>query len=88
MTIDSDVLSELRALRTEMVARFDGLYVAIDGLRQDTRMARTAINDFARTNVTTGEIEALHQDVNRVQSELMDFRARLMIVEQTIQEKE
>jgi hypothetical protein len=37
-------------------------------LLQDTREIRSAINDIERTRVSTGEIEALHHDVNRVQS--------------------
>jgi hypothetical protein len=47
-------------------------------------MLRAAFNDFARTNVTAGEIEALHADVNRVQAENAELAARLATVERLL----
>jgi hypothetical protein len=38
------------------------------------RSLRAAVNDFARTNATVGEIEALHADVNRMQAEMPNCR--------------
>ena len=55
-------------------------------LQQETRALRAAFNDFARTNVTAGEIEALHADVNRVQAENAELAARLATVERLLQE--
>jgi hypothetical protein len=50
-------------------------------LLQDTREIRSAINDIERTRVSTGEIEALHHDVNRVQRGLAELGARVDAIE-------
>ena len=55
-------------------------------LQQETRALRGAFNDFARTNVTAGEIEALHADVNRVQAENANLQTRLATVERRLEE--
>jgi hypothetical protein len=58
------VRSELEGLRGEMApmrAQLDGLPLinrALTVLQQDMRSLRGAFNDFARTNVTAGEVEA------------------------------
>lgn len=70
--------SELATLRIEMSARFDGLYVAL---------TNAAVNEFASTNVTTGEIEALHNDVDRLQTEMLDVKARLTTIERLRENK-
>jgi hypothetical protein len=52
-------------------AQLDGLPLinrAVTVVQQDVPALRAAFNDFALTNTTAGEIEALHQDVNRVQA--------------------
>jgi hypothetical protein len=53
----------------------------LDMLQQDTRMIRGAVNDFARENVTAGEVEAIHHDLNRAQREIAELTARLEIIE-------
>ncbi len=55
-------------------------------LHQETRALRAAFNDFACTNVTPGEIEALHADVNRVQAENAELQTRLATVERLLEE--
>lgn len=84
---------QLRAvLRTELApikAHLDGLPIInrrLSELQQNMRELRAAFNDFARTNVTAGEIEALHADVNRVQAENATLEARLATVERLIAE--
>ena len=55
-----------------MRAQLDGLPLisrAVTVVQQDVRALRAAFNDFALTNTTAGEIQALHHDVNRVQAE-------------------
>jgi hypothetical protein len=37
---------------------------------------------LARTNVTSGEIGALHHDINRVQQGFADLEARVEVIEQ------
>jgi prefoldin subunit 5 len=54
--------------------------------QQEVRSLRAAFNDFARTNVTAGEIEALHADVNRVQAESTELSTRLATVERLLNE--
>ena len=42
----------------------------LTSLQQDTRLIRAAINDVAKENVTPGEVEAIHQDLNRMQQQI------------------
>jgi hypothetical protein len=80
----------LEHLRTELApifARIDGLYVITEGLRRDVRMVRTAINDMARTDISAGEVEALHQDIDRVQTEQLELAIRLATVERLLKER-
>jgi hypothetical protein len=37
----------------------------LDILSQDARMIRAAVNDITRVDVTAGEVEAMHDDINR-----------------------
>ena len=65
-------LENLRSELAPIRAQLDGLPVinrALTVLQQDMRPLKAAFNDFARTNVIAGEVEALHADVNRVQAE-------------------
>ena len=53
-------------------AQLDGLPLincTVTVIRQEVRSLKAAFKDFALTSPTTGEIEALHADVNRVQAE-------------------
>lgn len=50
-------------------------------MQQDIRMLRAALNDFAKTNVSSGEIEAIHEDLNRLQHQALEFDARLSNLE-------
>jgi prefoldin subunit 5 len=80
-------LDGLRAQLAPMRAQLDGLPLisrALVVLQQDSRALRAAFNDFARTNVTAGEIEALYADVNRVQAENAELATRLATVERLL----
>jgi hypothetical protein len=87
----------LEALRIELApikAQIDGLQARLDGLplisraiitlQQDTRGLRAAFNDFARTNVTAGEVEALHTDVNRTQADNTALEHRIATLERLV----
>ena len=82
----------LESLRNELApirAQLDGLPVinrALTVLQQEMRSLRAAFNDFARTNVTAGEVEALHADVNRVQAENAELQTRLATVERLVEQ--
>ena len=87
-SLDAKV-SSLDAKVSPMRAQLDGLPLIGRGvtiLQQETRALRAAFNDFARTNVTAGEIEALHADVNRVQAENAELQTRLATVERLLDE--
>jgi len=87
-SLDAKV-SSLDAKVSPMRAQLDGLPLIGRGvtiLEQETRALRAAFNDFARTNVTAGEIEALHADVNRVQAENAELQTRLATVERLLDE--
>jgi ubiquinone biosynthesis protein UbiJ len=56
--------------------------IAIENLRQDVRMLRAAINDMARVNITAGEVEALHTEIDRMQTKQMELETRLAALEQ------
>ena len=74
----------MRAEFAQARVRVDGmpiLGVAIENLRQDVIMLRAAISDMARVDITAGEVEALHTEINRMMSRgrigsslLQDFR--------------
>ena len=93
------VRAQLADLRAQLVdldgkvapmrAQLDGLLLinrSLTVLQQETRALRGAFNDFARMNVTAGEIEALHADVNRVQAENAELQTRLATVERLLEE--
>ena len=57
-------------------------------LRQETRALKAALNEIAAVQVTSGEIQALHADVNRVEEEYAELARRLATVERLLAEKE
>lgn len=78
-------LAELGPIR----AKLEGLPMpnrAITVLQQDARSLRSSFNDFARTNVTAGEIEALHADVNAVQARNAEIEIELATIKQLVDE--
>jgi prefoldin subunit 5 len=87
------VRAQLDELRQEMAGirpRIDGVPLigaAIETLRHDVRTLRAAINDMARVNITAGEVEALHADVDKTQSALLELETRVATVERLIAEQ-
>jgi chromosome segregation ATPase len=78
------IADDLVALKTDVAElRTDvGSHTRVlDALRQDVRMIRAAVNDIARTDITSGEVEALRHDLNRVQRELAQLAARVDAIE-------
>jgi hypothetical protein len=77
------------AALTSIRAQLDGLPLisrAVTVVQQDVRALRAAFNDFALTNTTAGEIEALHQDVNRVQAENAELAVKVATLERLVRE--
>jgi hypothetical protein len=54
--------NDMGAVKTELRVHSQTL----DILLQEGRMLRAAVNDLARENVTPGEVEAIHYDLNRL----------------------
>src|SRR5262245_60517433 len=91
---------ELEPLRADIAAiRVDiaSMHVQLDGLPlinkrttvigHQVRMLKAAFNDFALTNPTSGEIQALHDDVDEVQAEYAELATRVATVERLLAEK-
>jgi predicted nucleic acid-binding Zn-ribbon protein len=82
-------LTELKAELVPIKAKLDGLPILnrhLTTTQREVRMLTTAFNDFARENATKGEIEALHEHVDRVQAENVTLQVRLETVERLIRE--
>lgn len=80
-------LETLRAELAPLHARVDGLPLlgsAIAALQRDVRMLRAAINDMARVNITAGEVEALHDDINSIQERQTSIETRLATLERAL----
>jgi chromosome segregation ATPase len=72
-----------------MRPRVDGLPLignAIDNLQRDMRLLRAAINDMARTNITAGEVEAMHTDIDRMMARQVELEARIAALERDKQD--
>jgi hypothetical protein len=79
------VKADLRPMR----AQLDGLPLinrTVTVIKQEVRALKAAFNDFALTNPTSGEIEALHADVNRVQAENAELAAKVATLERLVRE--
>ncbi len=50
-------------------------------LQRDVRIVRGALNGMARTNVASGEIEAVHTDVNQMRADMHEMEIRLDLLE-------
>jgi ubiquinone biosynthesis protein UbiJ len=53
-------------------------------LRRDLRMVKAAINDMARVNITAGEVEALHEEIDKIQAENAELATRLATLERLL----
>jgi len=89
MNGSDDLRAILRHELEPIRAKLDGLpfiHRTLTTLQQEMRALKAAFNDFARTNVTVGEIEALHADVNRVQTEGSELATRITTLERLVEE--
>ncbi len=75
---DDVVMQILQAIQANLAAldrKVSGQGRTLDVVKQDVRMIRATIRDMGETGVTEGEVEVLHEDVNRVQQGLTDLEA-------------
>jgi hypothetical protein len=80
-----ELVTALEPIRSELTfirARLVIMGGAIDVLQRDVRMVKSAVNDLAKTNITAGEVEALHEDLQRVIARQDDFETRLLVLEE------
>lgn len=74
-------LEKASALLPRLEAETAGLTRAVVGLQQDVRMIRAAVNDMAHTRVSTGEIEALHTELDQLRTDVREHETRLHMLE-------
>src|SRR5215813_791457 len=74
------IQTDITGLKTDMaeLRRQGNIHArALDILSQDTRMIRAAVNDIARVDVTAGEVEVMHDDINRLRTEVTELTVRV-----------
>jgi hypothetical protein len=76
---------ELGPIRAELAA-IKTVLAPMRAHQQELRQLKAAVNDFAATNVTTGEITALHEDVNRALAANAELEARIVTLERLVRE--
>jgi chromosome segregation ATPase len=77
----ADLKSEVVVVGARVI-RLPLIGSAIEVLQRDNRLLRAAINDLSRTNITAGEVEALHTDVDRALAGQARLEARIATLEQ------
>src|SRR5258708_21625104 len=65
--------ADMSAVKTELRVHTRTL----DILLQEGRLLRAAVNDIAKENVTPGEVEAIHHDLNRLRHEMSALAVRV-----------
>ncbi len=65
--------------------RIDGVALiigaAIETLRHAVSTLRAAIKDMPRVTITAGEVEALHADIDRMQTRQIEVEAQIVALE-------
>jgi hypothetical protein len=59
---------------------------AISTIHQEQRMMKIAINEIARAQFTSAEVDALHSDVNSVQATHLELETRILTLEREVKE--
>jgi ubiquinone biosynthesis protein UbiJ len=72
------ISSDQSVFRTEQRTQSRTLNI----LLQEGRMVRAAVNDLAKENVTPGEMEAVHEDLNRLRLEMDSVITRIEQLEE------
>jgi chromosome segregation ATPase len=83
---------EVAGLRADMAAmrpNVEGIPLlqrAISTIHQEQRMMKIAINEMARAQFTSAEVEALHSDVNSVKATHLELETRILTLEREVKE--
>jgi hypothetical protein len=79
------IQGDMAGLKADMMTVMTELRVhseTFDVLLQEGRMLRGAVNEPARRNVTRGEVDAIHQDLNRLRNEISALMVRVDMIEE------
>lgn len=88
MVIQGDIAGvkgDVASLKADMTSVKSELRVhsrTLDVLLQEGRLLRAAVNDIAKENVTPGEVEAIHHDLNRLRHEMSALTVRVDMIEE------
>jgi hypothetical protein len=88
-TLIREELAPIRADLDAMRPHLEGIPLiqrAVSIIQQEQRMMKAAVNDLARTQFTSGEVDALHSDVNAVQSTHLELERRIVTLERQMKE--
>lgn len=80
------VLADLESMKRQLDA-VPLIWRSIDALQRDVRELRTAFSDFARTQVTPGEVASLQLDIDRLREAATEIQVRLVTVERLLEER-
>jgi hypothetical protein len=86
----ASVVDGLASEMANVRIRVDGLPligVAVETLRTDLRLTRAAVNDISRINITAGEVEAMHTDINRTMARQDAIETRLATLERLAEQQ-
>jgi ubiquinone biosynthesis protein UbiJ len=72
------VAADQTAIRTEQRTHTRTLGI----LLQEGRLMRAAVNDIAKENVTSGEMEAVHDDLTQLRQEVDGLTVRIEMIEE------
>jgi ubiquinone biosynthesis protein UbiJ len=75
----SEVTNEFLARMIQ--SRFATLAGEISTTHHKLDMLAASLNDLASTHATHGEIEAVHQELNRLREDVIDLKARVRELE-------
>jgi ubiquinone biosynthesis protein UbiJ len=76
---------DIAGLKADMMSVVTELRVhseTFDVLLQEGRMLRGAVNDPGRRYVTRGEVEAIHEDLNRLRHDMSALTVRIDMIEE------
>ncbi len=76
-----EILKDIQRRMSRLEAEATTTSRSIGVLQQDLRMIRSSLKDMARTRVSTGEIEALHFEMNQLRADMQEHETRLHILE-------
>jgi ubiquinone biosynthesis protein UbiJ len=79
------IQGDIAGLKADMMTVMTELRVhseTFDVLLREGRMLRGAVSDSARRSVARGEMEAIHQDLNRLRHEMSALTVRIDMIEE------